>query len=70
MKNANFDPEEIKKNILSQLHRLAELRDEACDHSKAYKNQTKRCHDARIQEKEFEVGQKVLIYNSRLRLFP
>ena len=68
LKNANFDPKEIKKNRLTQLHKLAELRDEAYGHSKAYKERTKRWHDARIREKEFEVGQKVLIYNSRLRL--
>ena len=30
----------------------------------------KSLHDQRILQKSFEVGQKVLLYNSRLHLFP
>src|SRR3954464_8678786 len=37
---------------------------------KAYKERMKKLHDKFIQPKNFEVGQKVLLYNSRLKLFP
>ena len=30
----------------------------------------KEWHDKNIRKREFKVGQKVLLYNSRLRLFP
>ena len=33
------------------------------------KDKTKRLHDQRILRKEFKVGELVLLYNSRLRLF-
>ena len=70
IKNANFDDEEIRFHRGTQINRLVELRDEAYDHARAYKDRTKRWHDARIKEKEFKVGQDVLIFNAKLRLFP
>nr|GEW45381.1 hypothetical protein [Tanacetum cinerariifolium] len=48
----------------------AELRDEAYEHSRAYKERTKRWHDAKIMIKEFHKGDEVLVFNSRLKLFP
>ncbi|XP_073121104.1 uncharacterized protein [Henckelia pumila] len=38
--------------------------------SKIYKENTKAFHDKMISRRMFEVGQKVLLYHSRLRLFP
>ena len=35
-----------------------------------YKERTKAYHERQLVRKEFHVGQKVLLYNSRLRLFP
>ncbi|XP_015164451.1 uncharacterized protein [Solanum tuberosum] len=35
-----------------------------------YKEKMKKCHDAKILHQEFKVGDLVLLYNSRLRLFP
>ena len=49
---------------------LEELRNEAYENAKIYKERTKRYHDKSILRKTFEVGQKVLLYNSRLHLFP
>jgi hypothetical protein len=34
-----------------------------------YKERTKRCHDKRIKHKEFKPGDKVLLFNSRVKLF-
>lgn len=35
-----------------------------------YKEITKRCHDKGLIRKDFRVGKPVLLFNSRLRLFP
>nr|GEW09597.1 retrovirus-related Pol polyprotein from transposon 17.6 [Tanacetum cinerariifolium] len=58
-----------KHDAKSRLIRLAEMRKEAYEHSRAYKEITKRWHDARITNKEFQKGEKVLVFNSRLKLF-
>ncbi|KAG9458353.1 hypothetical protein H6P81_002861 [Aristolochia fimbriata] len=49
---------------------LEELRYWAYDNARLYKLKTKRRHDKNIRMKNFEVGQKVLLYNSRLKFFP
>jgi hypothetical protein len=46
------------------------LRHDAYENAKLYKERTKAYHDRQLIRKEFHVGQEVLIYNSRLRLFP
>src|SRR3954462_3959744 len=53
-----------------QLNELNEWRANAYDHAKMYKERTKYWHDKHIKSKYFEPGQKVLLFNSRLRLFP
>ena len=54
-----------------QMNELNEWRADAYENSKLYKEATKRCHDARLtKSKQFEVGDLVLLYNSRLKLFP
>ncbi|KAJ0827768.1 hypothetical protein HanRHA438_Chr17g0829611 [Helianthus annuus] len=35
----------------------------------AYKDKLKKVHDAKLRKKTFEVGQKVWLYNSRLKMF-
>jgi hypothetical protein len=37
--------------------------------SKIYKKRIKRWHDKRIKKKEFTLGDKVLLFNSRVKLF-
>ena len=49
---------------------VEELRREAYESAKIYKSKVKAYHDKNIQRKTFLVGQKVLLYNSRLQLFP
>src|SRR3954462_8948003 len=53
-----------------QLNELNEWRANAYDHAKMYKERTKYWSDKHIKSKYFEPGQKVLLFNSRLRLFP
>ncbi|CAN6718945.1 unnamed protein product [Malus baccata var. baccata] len=53
-----------------QLNELEEVRNEAYENSRIYKEKTKAFHDRMIRSKTFSIGQKVLLFNSRLRLFP
>ncbi|XP_022867583.1 uncharacterized protein LOC111387274 [Olea europaea var. sylvestris] len=70
MKKLNLDLKAAGEKGLLQLNELDELRMEAYENSKIYKEHTKEWHDMHIQRRDFKVGQKVLLYNSRLKLFP
>ena len=48
---------------------MEEWREKAYHSSKLYKERTKRWHDKRIKIKTFKPGDKVLLFNSRVRLF-
>jgi hypothetical protein len=50
-----------------QISKLEEWREKAYHSSKLYKEKTKRWHDKRI--KEFAPGDKVLLFNSKVKLF-
>ena len=65
----NFDFKAAKEERLLQLNELEELRNEAYDNAKIYKDKTKKWHDQRILRREFEAGDQVLLFNSRLKLF-
>ncbi|XP_070037288.1 uncharacterized protein [Nicotiana tomentosiformis] len=58
-----------EKRVL-QLNELNEFRLHAYENAKLYKEKTKRCHDKHIHHHEFEPGQEVLLFNTRLKLFP
>jgi hypothetical protein len=51
-----------------QISELEEWREKAYHSSKLYKERTKRWHDKRIKM-EFVFGDKVLLFNSRVKLF-
>ena len=51
------------------MNKLEELRNEAYDNIRIYKENTKRWHDQKILRREFKAGEQVLLYNSRLKLF-
>ncbi|XP_021729957.1 uncharacterized protein LOC110696934 [Chenopodium quinoa] len=70
IKELNMDLGEAGKKRLMKLNELEELRFDAYENSRLYKEQTKKWHDQRIKFKEFKVGDEVLLFNSRLRLFP
>ncbi|CAN6723272.1 unnamed protein product [Malus baccata var. baccata] len=53
-----------------QLNKLEEIRNDAYENAKIYKDKTKKFHDAHILRKDFQPGHKVLLFNSRLKLFP
>nr|GEX18314.1 reverse transcriptase domain-containing protein [Tanacetum cinerariifolium] len=52
-----------------QLNELNELRDHAYENSLIYKEKTKRIHDSKIKNHVFNVGDQVLLFNSRLNIF-
>ena len=52
------------------MNELEELRNKAYDNARIYKEKTKRWHDKKILRREFKVGEQVLLYNSKLKLFP
>ena len=65
--NCDFQP--AKEKLLLQMNQLEELRNEVYDNAKIYKEKTKKLHDQRILRRDFKVGELVLLYNSRFRLF-
>ena len=59
----------VKEKRLLQLNELEELRNEAYDNVRIYKDKTNKWHDQRILRREFKAGDQVLLFNSRLKLF-
>ncbi|CAN6541731.1 unnamed protein product [Malus baccata var. baccata] len=49
---------------------MNEIRSDAYEYSRIYKEKSKAFHDKMISRKSFAIGQKVLLFNSRIRLFP
>ena len=70
IKKLNFDFKATKEERLLQLNELEELRNEAYDNARIYKDKTKKGHDQRILSREFKAGDQVLLFDSRLKLFP
>ena len=60
---------QARKNRQIQLAELEEWREKAYHSAKIYKDRIKRWHDKRIKPKEFKPGDKVLLFNSRVKLF-
>ncbi|GJU76969.1 reverse transcriptase domain-containing protein [Tanacetum coccineum] len=52
-----------------QLNELNELRDQAYENYLIYKEKTKKIHDSKIKNRVFNVGDRVLLFNSRLKIF-
>ena len=70
LKSLNFYPLAAGEKGLLQLNELDELRFEAYESSKLYKEKTKRWHAKGLLRREFNEGDLVLLFNSRLKLFP
>ncbi|GKC40311.1 reverse transcriptase domain-containing protein [Tanacetum coccineum] len=69
LKHANFDLETAGDHQKVQLNELNELCDHAYENSLIYKEKTKRIHDSKIKNRVFNVGDQVLLFNSRLKMF-
>ncbi|CAN6554084.1 unnamed protein product [Malus baccata var. baccata] len=66
--NSELDAAGVHRKL--QLNELEEIRNEAYANARIYKEKTKAFHDKMIRGKSFSVGQRVLLFNSRLHLFP
>nr|XP_016504866.1 PREDICTED: uncharacterized protein LOC107822813 [Nicotiana tabacum] len=55
---------------VEQLNELDEFRFHAYSSSSLYKDKMKYLHDKYVRGKEFKIGDMVILFNSRLRLFP
>ncbi|KAJ9546332.1 hypothetical protein OSB04_018875 [Centaurea solstitialis] len=69
-KELNFSENAVGEKRKLQLCELEELRFHAYENAKIYKEKTKFWHDRRIINRTFEKDQQVLLFNSRLKLFP
>ena len=66
----NFSFKEVAERRLLQVNELDEIRLDAYESSRIFKEKTKMWHDCRIMRRELREGELVLLFNSLLRLFP
>ncbi|GKB77559.1 reverse transcriptase domain-containing protein, partial [Tanacetum coccineum] len=59
----------FKTPIGSSTNEVNALRDQAYENSLIYKERTKKLHDSKIKNRIFNVGDRVLLFNSRLKIF-
>ena len=52
------------------MNELDEKRNETYDNARIYKDKTRKWHNQKIMRKDFRVEELVILYNSRLKLFP
>nr|GEV57620.1 reverse transcriptase domain-containing protein [Tanacetum cinerariifolium] len=69
LKHVNFDLKTTGDHRKLQLNELSELHDQAYENSMIYKERTKKLHDSKIKNRIFNVGDQVLLFNSRLKIF-
>ncbi|GKA08863.1 reverse transcriptase domain-containing protein [Tanacetum coccineum] len=69
LKHANIDLKTAGDHRKLQLNELNELRDQAYENSLIYKERTKKLHDSKIKNRIFNVGDRVLLFNSHLKIF-
>lgn len=68
VKQCNLNLEDVGEARLLQLQEFEEMSLEAYKNSLIYKEKTRLFHDAMISKKQFEVGQKVVMFDSCLKL--
>jgi hypothetical protein len=69
IKKWNMDLKVARTKRKIQIVKLEEWREKAYHSAKLYKERTKRWHDKRVKTKQFKLGDKVLLFNSRVSLF-
>ncbi|GJR05794.1 reverse transcriptase domain-containing protein [Tanacetum coccineum] len=71
LKQCNMDLTVAAKNHFMELNELIELQDGAYENTRFYKERTKKWHDSRLRgDKDFKNEDKLLLFNSRLKLHP
>nr|GFB71561.1 reverse transcriptase domain-containing protein [Tanacetum cinerariifolium] len=69
LKHANFDLKTAGDHSKVQINELNELRDQAYENSLIYKEKIKRLYDSKIKNRVFNIGDRVLLSNSHLKIF-
>nr|GFA29618.1 reverse transcriptase domain-containing protein [Tanacetum cinerariifolium] len=69
LKHANFDMKTAGDHRKVQINKLNELYDQAYENSLIYKEKIKKLHDSKIKNRVFNIGDRVLLFNSRLKIF-
>ncbi|XP_075076720.1 uncharacterized protein LOC142163345 [Nicotiana tabacum] len=70
LRQLNLDMETAGTNRITGLHELEEFMFQAFESARLYKERMKLMHAKHILDRNFKPGDLVLLYNSRLRLFP
>ena len=70
LKQLNLDLDKADDLRKLQISELEELRNDAYDNVRISKHRAMLFYDKSIHRKKFVSGQKVLLYNTRLHLFP
>nr|GFC62824.1 reverse transcriptase domain-containing protein [Tanacetum cinerariifolium] len=68
LKHANFDLKTAGDHRKVQINEL-KLRYQAYENSLIYKEKSKRLHDSKIKNRVFNIGDRVLLFNSKLNIF-
>nr|GEU46269.1 hypothetical protein [Tanacetum cinerariifolium] len=69
LKHVNFDLKTVGDHRKLQLNELNKLHDQAYENSLIYKEKTNKLHDSKIKNHIFNVGDRVLLLNSCLKIF-
>ncbi|GJQ94702.1 reverse transcriptase domain-containing protein [Tanacetum coccineum] len=69
LKHCNFNLKTAGDHRKVQMNELNELQDQDYENSLIYKEKTKKIHDSKIKNRVFNVGDRVLLFNSRLNIF-
>nr|GFB44854.1 reverse transcriptase domain-containing protein [Tanacetum cinerariifolium] len=69
LKHANFDLKTAGDHRKLQLNELSELHNQAYENSLIYKKRNMKLYDDKIKNRIFNVGDQVLLFNSRLKIF-
>ncbi|XP_010559012.1 PREDICTED: uncharacterized protein LOC104827533 [Tarenaya hassleriana] len=70
IKKLNFDWKSAAEKRMLELHELDEIRTDAYENARVYKERTKKWHDRRVLQRVFRDGDQVFLFNSRFKLFP
>nr|GEW22856.1 reverse transcriptase domain-containing protein [Tanacetum cinerariifolium]GEW23226.1 reverse transcriptase domain-containing protein [Tanacetum cinerariifolium] len=69
LKHVNFDLKTTGDHRKLQFNELNELHDQSYENYLIYKKKTKKLHDSKIKNRIFNVGDRVLLFNLRLKIF-
>nr|GFA51490.1 reverse transcriptase domain-containing protein [Tanacetum cinerariifolium] len=69
LKHCNLNHKITGDHQKVQLNELNKLRDQAYENSLICKEKTKKIHDSKIKNRFFNIGDRVLLFRSRLKIF-